>query len=239
MSENEEILRLNKYISKCGISTRKEAVDLIKKGLILVNGTIHKEPFYEVQDNDVITYKGKTIIPEKKYEYILLNKPRDISHSQNAILHKPSIADLIKKKTDKDLSQIFPILDSSSGLTILTNDEDLIAKYIESSKKSKIVFEVQLDKSIDDKTITDIINAPRASSLDLTGMSLLDSKSDRTVGVEMLSGTDKDLIDLFSSFGYKVERADRTFIHGLTKKDLKRGWSRFLSEQELIFLKYF
>lgn len=239
MTENNSVLRLNKFVAKSGICNRKEAVELIKKGSITVNGKILKEPFYEVRPNDVIVYKGKILVQEQKFVYILLNKPKDIGVEENNILRKPSTGDLIKKLTDQKVTQLFPIEDTSSGLTILTNDLDLIKKYSDTPKRSKTVFEIELDKPIEAPELAEIGVNTLSDNVFVSGISCIEGKPGNYIGIEILSGTDRDIKQLFITRGYTVLRIDRTFMNGFTKKDLKRGWSRLLTSQEVIFLKFF
>jgi 23S rRNA pseudouridine2605 synthase len=239
MTESNQILRLNKFVAKSGVCNRKEAVALIKKGSISVNGAILLEPFYEVKPTDVIVYKGKILVQEQNYLYLLLNKPKDVGAEENKLQNKPSISDLIKKLTDQPLSQLFPIEDTSAGLTILSNDTELIRKLNDKPKKSKIVFEIELDKPMDDEQLTAMSRADQSSGLIITGVARITNKEGNHYGIELAMGTDTNIKQLLSELGFDVLKIDRTFMNGLTKKDLKRGWSRLLTPQEVIFLKYF
>ena len=239
MTDSISVLRLNKFVAKSGVCNRKEAVELIKGGSIMVNGLILKEPFYEVQLTDVIVYKGKILVQKQEYVYILLNKPKDIGALENKTLRKPSIMELIKKLTDIEVSQLFPLEDESCGLTILTNDPELVIKYSDSTKVSKTVFEIELDQSIEIAELTELVALYSGDTIKLTSVSPIGGKDGFFFGVEIMSGTDKEIKNLFVNKGYQVQKIDRTFMNGLTKKDLKRGWSRLLTAQEVIFLKYF
>lgn len=239
MTDENSILRLNKFVAKSGLCNRKEAVELIKSGAIFVNGEVFKEPFYEIQPSDTISYKGKTLTPKQIYIYLLLNKPKDIGALGDVLLKKPSITDLIKNKTDQQVYQLFPLADSSCGLTILTNDQELINKYTQNKKISKTVFEIEIDKAMESSELDEMLNHNLKGGIQILGISAIIGTTGYKLGIEMRSGSESDILQLLINKGYKILKSDRTFMNGLTKKDLKRGWSRFLTDQEVIFLKYF
>jgi 23S rRNA pseudouridine2605 synthase len=239
MEDKKEVVRLNKYVALSGICTRKDAVDIVKKGFISVNHSICYEPFYEVKPEDVITYKGKSIEPKKQFHYFILNKPKNIGEIVNVINKGTTINNLLKVNSDTLLKQIFVLSDESCGLTILTDDNEVLQKYASEDQKYKSVFEIQTEKNINAEEIKEILNSVNSKNHFIKGISHIQGKDENVLGVEMIGGSEAKMMAFLDEHGIKVTKSDRTFIKGLTKKDLKRGWSRPLTEKEVIFLKYF
>ncbi len=239
MSNHESVIRLNKYIAHCGVCNRKQAVELVKKGEILVNDKVETNPFLELNENDRVVYKGKLLVIEEKKVYILLNKPKDTQYTDIEGVKKPSVATLVKKTTEVKVFAANPLEESSAGLVVLTNDIEVIAKLSEVDRKMKSVYELQMDKVITEEELLSLKSQYCDSIPMITGINSIQDREFPTLGVEILKGTDTSIKSALKDKGYDVTRADRTFFMGLTKKDLKRGWSRHLTEKEVIFLKYF
>lgn len=241
MDEKDNILRLNKFIAHCGICNRKQAVDLIKKGEIRVNDSVELHPFYELKPEDKVYYKNKWLTIEEKKVYLLLNKPANIPFSSAEDAKKPTVYELLKKKTDAALKPILPMLDDSCGLMVLTNDSELISRLSEPTSKVKIVYELFLDKPLseDDWTYFSDKAQNSVNHVSIAGISNISTDNQTILGLETIRTTDKDVKSLFENKGYSILKTDITSLGGLNKKDLKRGWSRFLTEKEVIFLKYF
>jgi len=239
MSNHESVIRLNKYIAHCGVCNRKQAVELVKKGEILVNDKVETNPFLELNENDRVVYKGKLLVIEEKKVYILLNKPKDTQYTDIEGVKKPSVATLVKKTTEVKVFAANPLEESSAGLVVLTNDIEVIAKLSEVDRKMKSVYELQMDKVITEEELLSLKSQYCDSIPMITGINSIQDREFPTVGIEILKGTDTSIKSALKDKGYDVTRADRTFFMGLTKKDLKRGWSRHLTEKEVIFLKYF
>ena len=239
MSNHESVIRLNKYIAHCGVCNRKQAVELVKKGEILVNDKVETNPFLELNETDRVVYKGKLLVIEEKKVYILLNKPKDTQYTDIEGVKKPSVATLVKKTTEVKVFAANPLEESSAGLVVLTNDKEVIAKLSEVDRKMKSVYELQMDKVITEEELLSLKSQYCDSIPMITGINSIQDREFPTVGIEILKGTDTSIKSALKDKGYDVTRADRTFFMGLTKKDLKRGWSRHLTEKEVIFLKYF
>lgn len=239
MSNHESVIRLNKYIAHCGVCNRKQAVELVKKGEILVNDKVETNPFLELNETDRVVYKGKLLVIEEKKVYILLNKPKDTQYTDIEGVKKPSVATLVKKTTEVKVFAANPLEESSAGLVVLTNDKEVIAKLSEVDRKMKSVYELQMDKVITEEELLSLKSQYFDNIPMITGINSIQDREFPTVGIEILKGTDTSIKSALKDKGYDVTRADRTFFMGLTKKDLKRGWSRHLTEKEVIFLKYF
>ena len=239
--ESSDVMRLNKYVAKSGLCSRRQAAELVKNGQIQVNGKVVLEPYYEVQPDDRITYKGKPLQVEERKVYILLNKPKDVITTVHDERGRKTVLDLLQ---DKVRERVYPVgrLDrATTGLLVLTNDGDLAKKLAHPSHKVKKVYHVVLDRPVRPEDLEKISNGLQLED----GLDLVDSidyvkdagKSE--VGIELHIGKNRIVRRIFEHLGYQVRRLDRTYYAGLTKKDLPRGRYRFLTEREIIMLKHF
>ncbi len=237
----DNILRLNKFVAHCGIANRRKAMEIIKAGDIRVNDTAELNPFYELKAEDKVTYKGKILEIEEKKVYILLNKPKNMPIKHQGEHTKPDVMELMKKKTEVKVTAIDSLTEMSAGLLILTNDKEAIEKFKGGNRKVKKVYQVSLNKNITDEDLTKIRSGIDIDGtvFSVLGINHVQDLGVDAIGIEVMKGSDEDIIRVFATLGYEVIKLDRTFYAGMTKKDLKRGWSRFLTEKEVIFLKHF
>lgn len=233
------LIRLNKFISNSGICGRREADQLIAQGLITLNGEICTEMGRKVKRTDRVVYQGRKINPEKPV-YVLLNKPKDFITTTDDPMDRKTVMNLVGNACEE---RIFPVgrLDrNTTGLLLFTNDGELAAKLSHPSNEIKKIYQVTLDKPLtknDEEAIIDgltLEDGPAAVD-DLKVLSL-----DRKImGLEIHIGRNRIVRRIFAHLGYEVTALDRVMYAGLDKKDLKRGHYRFLSEQEVIRLKFF
>ena len=149
-------MRLNKYVAHCGICSRREAVELVKKGQIQINGSVITEPGTVVNPGDKVSFKGKVIQPEVKKVYYLMNKPKGVITTLEDEKGRKTVMDIIKFKIKE---RIFPVgrLDrATTGLLILTNDGDLAKKLTHPSHKVKKIYHVVLDKPVSSEDLIKI-----------------------------------------------------------------------------------
>jgi len=230
-------MRLNQYIAHSGISSRREADQLIVAGLVSVNGKVITEMGFRVLDKDVVKFNNETISSEK-LQYLLLNKPKGYLVSDD-----PS-----KKKTVTELmgsackERVYPVgrLDrQTSGLLLFTNDGILSKKLTDPKHRFKKIYHVSLDKNlkaIDMKKIVEGVNID-GNVIEIQQISYVQNASKKEVGLEMHIGKNKNISDVFEKLGYSLTKLDRVYFGGLTKKDIPRGRHRFLNDQEVAMLK--
>ncbi len=237
VQKDNDSIRLNKYIANAGVCSRREADKLIAEGLITVNGKIVTTIGTQVSKADTVVYNGKTLMAEKLV-YVLLNKPKDCVTTLKDPHAKRTVIDIIKNACEE---RIFPVgrLDKmTTGVLLLTNDGDLTKKLTHPSHEHRKIYHAFLDKPISEKDFKAIE----------TGFELEDGfiKSDKLslvkgnaqeVGIEIHSGKNRIVRRIFKHLGYEVVKLDRVYFSGLTKKDVPRGKWRFLSAQEITFLK--
>ena len=237
--ESEDLIRLNKYVANSGICGRREADELILKGLVVVNGEVIKEMGYKVRKTDHVVFQGKKINPEKPV-YVLLNKPKDFITTTEDPMERKTVMKLVENACEE---RIFPVgrLDrNTTGLLLFTNDGELAAKLSHPSNEIKKIYQVTLDKSLTAKDEEEILEGLTLEDGDAKVDDLQVLSKDRNIlGLEIHIGRNRIVRRIFAHLGYEVEALDRVMYAGLDKKDLKRGHYRFLTEQEVIRLKYY
>ncbi|MEZ5053349.1 MAG: pseudouridine synthase [Chitinophagales bacterium] len=233
--------RLNKFISNAGICSRRQADEYIKAGYVTVNDEVVLEMGYKVKPSDIIKFKNKKVQNDKKV-YILLNKPKGYLTTVSDDRERKTVMELVN--TVKD-ARIYPVgrLDrNSTGILLLTNDGELAQKLSHPSGEVTKVYQVELDKPLEQKDLLKIregvVLEDGKANVDQADYTL-PRGDDRFVGVELHSGKNRIVRRIFESLGYEVQKLDRVLYAGLTKKNLPRGKWRFLTEKEVIFLKYF
>ena len=231
--------RLNRYIANAGICSRREADVLIASGEIKVNGEVVTEMGYQVQPEDTVQY-GKTNLNREKAVYVLLNKPKDFITTTEDPEGRRTVMDLVAGASKE---RIFPVgrLDrNTTGLLLFTNDGEVAQKLSHPSHKNKKIYQVELSQPLTEEDLRKI-----SDGLELEdGKAIVDdvavvAGNAHFVGIEIHIGRNRIVRRIFEHLGYEVVALDRVQYAGLTKKDLPRGKWRFLSEQEVIRMKYF
>lgn len=232
---------LNKFIAHAGVSARREAADLVRQGLVKVNGTVITEPGHKVNPSDEVKVKGKKIFLAKNLVYILLNKPKDYITTTDDPQGRKTVLDLISRATTERVYPVGRLDRNTSGVLLLTNDGELAQKLTHPSNEIKKVYHVTLDKQLDrddfDKILKGIVLEDGPASVD--ALAYADIKDKTQIGVEIHSGKNRIVRRIFESLKYDVKNLDRVIFAGLTKKNVDRGKWRFLTEKEVRDLKHF
>lgn len=234
-------MRLNKYVAHCGVASRRAAAELIKQGRITVNGEVEKAPGYQIEEGDVVIFDGKKLQPEGRKVYILMNKPKDAITTVKDERGRRTVIDLLRGKIKE---RIFPVgrLDrETTGLLLLTNDGDLAEKMTHPRYQMKKVYYASLDKELHPADLEKIEKGLQLEDgpVQVDWVEYLPKQSKTEVGLEIHVGRNRIVRRIFEHLGYQVKRLDRVYLGGLTKKDLKRGWWRNLTQQEIVMLKHF
>lgn len=231
-------LRLNRYIANSGVCSRREADSLIAKGLVTVNGKVVTEMGTQVKRSDDIRYEGKKLNPEAKV-YILINKPKDMVTTTSDPEGRRTVLDLVEEAC---LERVYPVgrLDrNTTGVLLLTNDGDLSKKLTHPSSEIKKIYHVFLDRPVSKQHMDDIRKGIELEdgSIKPDVVSYADTNDHSQVGIEIHSGRNRIVRRIFEHLGYRVEKLDRVYFAGLTKKTISRGKWRFLTNDEVKFLK--
>ncbi len=234
------VMPLNKFLAHCGITSRREAVELITKGLVKLNGVIATEPGYKVQPDDEVIYNGKKLFVTKNLVYILLNKPKDYITTTDDPQGRKTVLQLIQRATDERVYPIGRLDRNTSGVLLLTNDGDLTQKLSHPSYEIKKIYEVKLDKNLTKADFDKILNGLTLEdgSIFVDSLAYSDSKDKSIIGIEIHSGRNRIVRRIFESLGYDVKGLDRVMYAGLTKKNVERSKWRYLSDKEIRLLKY-
>ncbi len=231
-------LRLNRYISMSGKCSRREADELIAAGDVTVNGKVVTEMGVKVMPTDDICLRGEKLSNERKV-YILINKPKGFVTSVDDPHADKTVMDIVRNACSERIYPVGRLDKSSVGVLLLTNDGDLTEKLTHPSYNKKKVYQVTLERPL---TNMDLQKARDGIDLD-DGVIIPDAvdfvKPDnrKEVGIEIHSGRNRIVRRIFEELGYGVHKLDRVYFAGLTKKNLKRGQWRFLTDRELAMLK--
>ena len=235
-SEPSEI-RINKFISQSGICSRREADNLIKRGLVRINGKSCKTLGQKIQTDDKVEVNGKEIKPEKK-SYILLNKPKDFITTKKDTHGRRTVFDLLKGIKER-VFYVGRLDRNTTGLLLFTNDGDMTKKLNHPSQKIKKIYSVTLDKDLDNENLKKIIDGLDIENekIIVDNINVLNSRKE--IGIEIQTGKNRIIKKIFESLGFKIKKLDRVTFGPLTKKDLPRGKWRRLSNTEIRNLKFF
>ncbi len=239
-SPTKDEMRLNRYIANSGVCSRREADELIAKGSIAVNGKVITEMGYKVQRSDTVTYNGKPLKPEKKV-YVLLNKPKGFITTMKDPQGRKTVMQLVQNASQERIYPVGRLDRNTTGLLLFTNDGDLSKQLAHPSGNVQKIYHVTLDKPLsrtDFENLTQNGVELEDGPVPIDGLSIL-SDDMTMLGIELHSGKNRIVRRIFEHFGYEVVRLDRTVFAGLSKIDLPRGKWRFLTEKEVIQLKYF
>lgn len=233
-------MRLNKYLAHCGIGTRRQSEEFVRKGKVKINGQVVENPSHMVQPTDTVTYNDKPLHMQRGKAYILMNKPKDFTTAFDLTDHK-SVAELLKGKYLNEVTAPLPLRDTDLGLILLTDDDSVLEKIMATDHKIKQIYEVTLTEEL---SAVDLQQLEKGMEKDgvkyaFEGISFLSDKPANVVGIECHSNTTDYIYDFFAAVGYTVQKLDRTYIAGLTKKDLPRGFFRALTDKEIIFARHF
>ena len=233
-----EPIRLNKYLANAGVCSRREADEFIQAGVVSVNGTVVTELGTKVLRSDEVKFHDQPVSIEKKV-YVLLNKPKDYVTTSDDPQQRKTVMDLVK---DACPERIYPVgrLDrNTTGVLLLTNDGDMASKLTHPKFLKKKVYHVFLDKDVamaDLQKIADGIEL-EDGEVHADAIEYANEEAHNQVGIEIHSGKNRIVRRIFESLGYRVVRLDRVQFAGLTKKNLRRGDWRFLTEQEVDMLR--
>ena len=232
-----EPIRLNKFLANSGVCSRREADDFIQAGVVRVNGQVVTELGTKVMRTDSVLFHDQLITPEKKV-YVLLNKPKDTVTTSDDPQNRKTVMDLVK---DACKERIYPVgrLDrNTTGVLLLTNDGELASKLTHPQYLKKKIYHVFLDKNVSAADIHQIAEGIELEDgpIKADAIEYADEKDKKQVGIEIHSGRNRIVRRIFEHLGYKVMKLDRVYFAGLTKKNVRRGDWRFLTEAEVNML---
>ena len=234
----DEPIRLNKYLANAGVCSRREADDFIEAGVVSVNGQIVTELGTKVKRSDVVLFHDQQVNIEKKV-YILLNKPKDYVTTSDDPQNRKTVLDLVKGACRERIYPVGRLDRNTTGVLLLTNDGELATKLTHPQFLKKKIYHVFLDKNVSAADMRQIAEGIELEDGEIHA-DAIDYASDtdhKQVGIEIHSGRNRIVRRIFEHLGYRVTKLDRVYFAGLTKKNVRRGDWRFLTEQEVNMLR--
>lgn len=229
---------LHKYLSQCGVTSRRKAAELVKQGLVQVNGEVVDSPFVEIGPGDVVIYDGK-VIKKQKFVYLMLNKPRGYITTCSDDRGRKTVMELIESAGSGRLYPVGRLDRMTTGFLLFTNDGDLAQKLSHPSNMIRKTYRAMLNRPLeyaDYKKLREGVTL-EDGFIKVDTLRYSDRRDKRDITIQIHSGKYRIIRRMFKFLGYKVERLDRIEYAGLTSTYLKRGEWRFLTSQEVKMLK--
>ncbi len=233
-----EPIRLNKFLANAGVCSRREADEFITAGVVSVNGEVVTELGTKIKRSDVVKFHEEPVSIERKV-YVLLNKPKDTVTTSDDPQERRTVMDLVKGACNERIYPVGRLDRNTTGVLLLTNDGDLASKLTHPKFLKKKIYHVQLDKNLAKADMEQIAAGIQLEDGEIhaDAISYTDDFRKDQVGIEIHSGKNRVVRRIFESLGYKVIKLDRVFFAGLTKKGLRRGDWRYLTEAEVNYLR--
>ena len=233
-----EPIRLNKFLANAGVCSRREADEFITAGVVSVNGEVVTELGTKIKRSDVVKFHEEPVSIERKV-YVLLNKPKDTVTTSDDPQERRTVMDLVKGACNERIYPVGRLDRNTTGVLLLTNDGDLASKLTHPKFLKKKIYHVHLDKNLAKADMEQIAAGIQLEDGEIhaDAISYTDDFKKDQVGIEIHSGKNRIVRRIFESLGYKVIKLDRVFFAGLTKKGLRRGDWRYLTEAEVNYLR--
>ena len=229
-----EPLRLNKFLANAGICSRREADEFIQAGVVTVNGEVVTELGTKILRTDEVKFHDQPVKIEKKV-YVLLNKPKDYVTTSDDPQQRKTVMDLVKNACPERIYPVGRLDRNTTGVLLLTNDGDLASKLTHPKYLKKKIYHVYLDKNVTAHDLQQISEGIQLEDGEIKAddVQYAHPTDKKQVGIEIHSGKNRIVRRIFESLGYHVQKLDRVQFAGLTKKNLKRGDWRYLTEEEV------
>ena len=233
-----ETLRLNKFLANAGVCSRREADDFILAGVVTVNGEVVTELGTKVKRTDEVKFHDQLVKLEKKV-YVLLNKPKDCVTTSDDPQQRMTVMDLVKGACPERIYPVGRLDRNTTGVLLLTNDGDLASKLTHPKFLKKKIYHVFLDKKVTAHDMQQILEGVQLEDGEVKADAIeyADERDKSQVGIEIHSGKNRIVRRIFESLGYRVVKLDRVQFAGLTKKNVRRGDWRYLTEKEVDMLR--
>ena len=229
-----EPVRLNKFLANAGVCSRREADEFIQAGVVTVNGEVVTELGTKVMRTDEIKFHDQPVALEKKV-YVLLNKPKDYVTTSDDPQQRKTVMDLVKNACTERIYPVGRLDRNTTGVLLLTNDGDMASKLTHPKFLKKKIYHVYLDRNVTAHDLQQIAEGIvlEDGEIKADAVEYADPVDKKQVGIEIHSGKNRIVRRIFESLGYKVTKLDRVQFAGLTKKNLRRGDWRYLTEEEV------
>ena len=233
-----EPIRLNKFLANAGVCSRREADEFITAGVVSVNGEVVTELGTKIKRSDVVKFHDEPVSIERKV-YVLLNKPKDTVTTSDDPQERRTVMDLVKGACNERIYPVGRLDRNTTGVLLLTNDGDLASKLTHPKYLKKKIYHVYCDKNVTKADLDQIVAGITLDDGEIhaDAVSYASDTDKSQVGIEIHSGKNRIVRRIFEALGYRVIKLDRVYFAGLTKKGLRRGDWRYLTEQEVNMLR--
>ena len=231
-------VRLNKYLSNAGICSRREADNYITAGLITVNGVVVTELGTKVVPTDDVRFNSERINPERKV-YVLLNKPKDCVTTVDDPQERKTVLDCLRGIGKERIYPVGRLDRNTTGVLLLTNDGDMAAKLTHPKFMKKKIYHVTCDKNVAMSDMDMLVNGIELEDGPVYAdeVTYVNDADRSQIGIEIHSGKNRIVRRMLEHLGYRVNKLDRVLFAGLTKKNLRRGDWRYLTDKEVNMLR--
>ena len=238
LTDPDEPIRLNKFLANAGICSRREADEFITAGVVSVNGVVVTELGTKVKRTDEIKFHDQPVNIERKV-YVLLNKPKDCVTTSDDPQERKTVMDFVKGACKERIYPVGRLDRNTTGVLLLTNDGDLASKLTHPKYLKKKIYHVYCDKNVTKADLDQIVSGITldGGEIHADAVSYASETDKSQVGIEIHSGKNRIVRRIFEALGYRVIKLDRVYFAGLTKKGLRRGDWRYLTEQEVNMLR--
>ena len=238
LADPDEPIRLNKFLANAGICSRREADEFITAGVVSVNGQVVTELGTKVKRSDEVKFHDQPVSIERKV-YVLLNKPKDCVTTSDDPQERKTVMDFVKGACKERIYPVGRLDRNTTGVLLLTNDGDLASKLTHPKFLKKKIYHVYCDKNVTKADLDQIVQGITLDDGEIhaDAISYASDTDKSQVGIEIHSGKNRIVRRIFESLGYRVVKLDRVYFAGLTKKGLRRGDWRYLTEQEVAMLR--
>lgn len=238
LTDPNEPIRLNKFLANAGICSRREADEFIAAGVVSVNGTVVTELGTKIQRTDEVKFHDQPVSIERKV-YVLLNKPKDCVTTSDDPQERKTVMDFVSGACKERIYPVGRLDRNTTGVLLLTNDGDLASKLTHPKFLKKKIYHVYCDKNVSKADLDQIVAGVTLDDGEIHADAVsYASETDKSqVGIEIHSGKNRIVRRIFEALGYRVIKLDRVYFAGLTKKGLRRGDWRYLTEQEVAMLR--
>ncbi len=233
-----EPIRLNKFMANSGICSRREADEKIAAGQVTVNDVVVTELGTKINRDDVVKCDDKVVTPERKC-YVLLNKPKDCVTTSDDPNGRMTVLDVVKGACRERIYPVGRLDRNTTGVLLLTNDGELASKLTHPKFIKKKIYHVWTDKDISEEDMQRIADGIELEDGEIhaDAISYANDTDRNQAGIEIHSGRNRIVRRIFEHLGYRVTKLDRVYFAGLTKKNLPRGRWRYLTQEEVNFLR--
>ncbi|MBR1713106.1 MAG: pseudouridine synthase [Alloprevotella sp.] len=231
-------IRLNKYLANAGICSRRDADRYIEAGVVTVNGEVVTELGRKVLRTDNVMFHDAPVKIEKKV-YVLLNKPKGYVTTSEDPQNRKTVMDLVRNACPERIYPVGRLDRGTTGVLLLTNDGELATKLTHPQYLKRKIYHVFLDKNLSAEDMRQIAEGITLDDGDIKAddIQYANDEDKKQVGIEIHSGRNRIVRRIFESLGYNVLKLDRVYFAGLTKKNVRRGDWRYLTQEEVNMLR--